>query len=206
MAVSDTEQLVAEALQAQSLEELSGFAESNPALARLATAPDLDQLLREVQYLRSGDQPGRQLHARILAECHLSPQRRIDELRRVLSDEPDPKVIRWIVIGFRNAASASALPDLHSLAHHASADVRFPVPDALSACATSFDDVAHALLELSRDQDPDVRWSAAFELGAWWADTKDPRIRRRLSALRTDDESQEVRNAAADALSGGEER
>ena len=38
----------------------------------------------------------------------------------------------------------------------------------------------------------DVRWSAVFELGAWWNDEQDPRIEAHLQEARIDDPSDEV--------------
>ncbi len=199
MGVRRIKQLLTRALQLQDLEADSSFAASNPALDELMAENDFEGILQASQYLRSGAADERQLYARLLAGINFPPDRRLAEVLHALEDESDPSVIRWLVFGLRNAASVAALDTLRDLARHPSAEVRFPVPDALSSCAHRFDEISDVLLELSRDPDSDVRWSAVFELGAWWSDTKDPRIGARLDEAKHSDPSAEVRRTADEA-------
>lgn len=192
--------LLAEALRLQDLEDDPSFGGSNPALDQLTADADFETLLQHARHLRAGSSKERQLHARLVAGANMPADRRLAEVSQSLAEESDPRVIRWLVFGLRNAASASALSRLRELAQHPSSEVRFPVPDALSACADRFEEIADLLFQLSHDADADVRWSAVFELGAWWKDTPDSRIESRLSELRTNDPSDEVREAAKEGL------
>lgn len=192
--------LLSEALHLQDLEDDASFSGSNLALAQLTAHADFKILLQQTSHLRQGLMKERQLHARLLADANMPADRRLAEIFQSLANEADPKVIRWLVFGLRNAASASALPTLRELAQHSSSEVRFPVPDALSACTDRFEEIADVLFALSHDADADVRWSAVFELGAWWRETQDPRIEARLSEIRVDDPSDEVREVAAESL------
>lgn len=192
--------LLAEALRVQDLEDDPSFTGSNVALDQLTAQADFETLLQQTRHLRTGHAKERQLHARLLAGANMPAERRLAEVSQSLAGESDPKVIRRLVFGLRNAASASALDTLRELAQHPSSEVRFPVPDALSACAERFEEIADVLFELSHDADTDVRWSAVFELGTWWKDTRDPRIKTRLSEVCSDDPSDEVRQAATEGL------
>lgn len=193
--------VISEALRLQEVEEANAFATPNPALDAASQA-DFESLQQGLRYLREGSVHERQLHARLLSVANMPASRRLADLLHTLSEELDAKVIRWLVFGLRNTASASAIDKLLQLARHPSPEVRFPVPDALSACADNFDDIADALLDLSRDEDADVRWSAVFELAAWWTDAKDPRIKYRLWEISTADPSDEIRQVAQEALRG----
>jgi len=204
MGVTRLRELLARALRDQDPEADPSFAAPNPAFNELTAYADFEELLVASEYLRLGPTGERQLHARLLADSNMSPERRLAEVLRVLEDESDPTVIRWLVFGLRNAASPTALGLLRELANHESPEVRFPVPDALSASAETFEAIADVLLELSRDEDPDVRWSAVFELGAWWTEIKDPRIRDRLREVQESDPSYKVRRAAAEGLDPNE--
>lgn len=194
--------VISEALRLQEVEEANAFATANPALDAASQAGS-ESLLQALRYLRDGNVQERQLHARLLSVANMPESRRLTDLLHALAEESDAKVIRWLVFGLRNTASASAVDRLLQLARHPSPEVRFPVPDALSACAENFDVIADALLDLSRDEDADVRWSAAFELAAWWTDAKDPRIRYRFWEISTADPSNEIREVAREALRGG---
>ncbi len=192
--------LLSEALRLQEHEEETGFAGPNPALWHLTTAVDVEALFEQARFLRDGTVDERQLYARLVLDATIPAERRLADVMQALSDESDPKVMRWLVFGLRNAASNAAIAKLRELARHPSPKVRSAVPDGLSACADRFDEVAELLLKLSRDPDTDVRWSAVYELGAWWNESKDPRIEARLSELRVDDPSEEVRRVARDGL------
>lgn len=100
------------------------------------------------------------------------------------------------------------LPELERLAARHDDRVRFPVPDALSRCAPRFEAIETTLMQLSSDPDPDVRWSAAFELGAWLEDTDNlttaaelNRTLSRLQALAKSDPDHDVRMLATQRVS-----
>lgn len=196
--------LLSEALRLQEHEEETGFTGPNPALYQLTTAVDFEPLLDEARFLRDGTVDERQLHARLLSEATMPAERRLAEVLQVLSEEAEPKVMRWLVFGLGHTGSKAAIAKLRELAHHPSPRVRYAVPDGLSGCAERFDEVADLLLELSHDPNTDVRWSAVFELGAWWNESRDPRIEARLSELRVDDPSEEVRRVAREGLESNE--
>jgi hypothetical protein len=187
------------ALRLQEIQERSGFRTPNPALSRLLSQFDPETLLGHAHQLRMGDMKERQLHARLLADIDLPADRRLAEVLSTLGEESEPDVISWLVFAIRDTALPSALGSLRKLAEHPSPKVRFPIPDALSACATRFGDIADVLLALSQDVDAEVRWSATFELAAWWREEKDLRIEARLSQALADP-SDEVRRAAAEAM------
>lgn len=192
--------ILSAALRFQESEEATGFSAANPALVRLTSDVDFWKLLRHTRHFRTGDVAQRQLHARILASAAMPAGRRVSEVLETLVEESEPRVIRWLVFALRNAASRPALPGLLDLARHPSPDVRFPVPDTLSACAERLGDIDDALLRLSHDVDADVRWSTVFELGAWWSEVRDPRLEARLQEVRDDDPSDVVRHVAEEAL------
>ncbi|MDX1620456.1 MAG: HEAT repeat domain-containing protein [Nitriliruptorales bacterium] len=181
-------------------EENAGATNENPAFWQLMSGPNTGELLERIELLHNGTQAEREFAARALANVRIPSPDRLNRLRRLLKDERDPKVIRWLVGGLRNVRDPSALANVRNLVQHPSPHVRFVVPDALSACAASFDDVADDLLRLSRDADPDVRWSAVFELAEWLTDVDDARILSRLSELADSDESEDVRYVAANAV------
>lgn len=132
----------------------------------------------------------------------MSTETLVAEARAALAVEGEPNVLSWLVWALGDSRSREVLPDLRVLASHPSAEVRFPVPDALSMCAEGvFDLVAEALLELSRDVDDDVRWSAIFELAAWRVDTTDDRIQVRLSESAVTDDVPANREVALEGLS-----
>jgi hypothetical protein len=65
-----------------------------------------------------------------------------------------------------------------------------------------FDLIAHPLLSLSTDPDDGVRWSAAYELGAWLPESDDVRLHARVNELANDDSAeirQVIRQAAEEA-------
>lgn len=201
MEPNEIDKLLSEALQVQALEEQSGWHHPNPAFFRLCTEVDYGTLLKRARYLADGDADKRVLYARLLADASEMPSEdRAALAMEHIENEADPKVLARYVVGLRNAASAVALPRLRELARHPSPHVRFTVPDALSACTERFDQIANLLLELSRDDDREVRWSAIFEVGAWWGETSGDYLEARLADAASNDPSEEVRKAAADAL------
>jgi HEAT repeat protein len=182
-------------------------AAANPPLDEIQRQLTPSHLLDLVHQLRLRAPAERELAARLLTHSVLPGTVVTNEVRHALVDEDDPQVIRWLVAALQHSREPSAVPELKKLAEHADARVRFGVPDALSACARRFSDVADAMIALSRDNDRDVRWSAAFELGASLAgaskgvgDGRLDRVRSRLRELSTSDPDSDIRSTAARAL------
>jgi hypothetical protein len=207
MGMSPTDPLVAAALVTQEQERATGFASRNPSLEAIQNQLEPHELLRLVNELRLDGQPERELAARLLVHAALPGTAVTSEVQRLLQDEADPQVIRWLVAALQHARDPAAIGLLKCLATHPDARVRFGVPDALSSCASEFGDVADDLIELSTDGDRDVRWSATFELAAWLTGAtsaaQDPGAGRALSRLReiaASDPVSEVRSMAARAV------
>lgn len=207
MELSPTYPLVLAALATQEEERATGFASANPPLSMLQEQLEPRALLGLVHDLRSGHTAERELAARLLVQARLPGAAVVGEVRRALGDEEDPEVIRWLVAALQYAREPAALAELRRLARHPDGRVRYGVPDALSGCAERFGDVADTLIELSKDDDRDVRWSATFELVAWLTD-KPPRITSadrdsllmRLREIASADPDPEVRSKAAEAV------
>jgi len=207
MELSPTHPLVVSALARQEEERQTGFASANHAMSMLQEQLEQPALLSLVHGLRSGRLEERELAARLLVQARLPGAAVVDEVRLALRDERDPQVIRWLVAALQYAREPAGLAELRRLARHPDARVRFGVPDALSSCAERFGDVADTLVELSKDGDRDVRWSATFELVAWLDDLP-PRISsagrdrslRRLREIASADNDPEIRTMAAEAL------
>jgi HEAT repeat protein len=203
-----TDEIVLAALRTQEEERADGYFSGNPSLQEIQRqlAPaELLSLVRELR--RSRDAPVRELAARLLKEGPVPATSVTDEVRRALGDEEDPSVIRWLVSALQYARDPRALPDLKRLAGHPESEVRFGVPDALSFCAPQWRDVEDDLLQLSKDPEPDVRWSATFELAAWLEGPPDgtseadlARIRARLEELAQSEPDPDTRATAAEAL------
>ena len=200
--------IVRAALRTQEQERADGYFSGNPSLReiqrRLAPA-ELLVLVRELR--RSEHVPVRELAARLLKEDPVPGTGVTDEVRRALRGEKDPTVIRWLVSALQNGRDPRALADLKRLAGHPEAEVRFGVPDALSFCASQFRDIGDDLLQLSRDPEPDVRWSATFELAAWLegplggtSEADVERIRSRLEELARSEPDTDTGAKAAEAL------
>lgn len=201
MELVEARRLADEALVIQETEVADGFRSGNLVLARLATELEPSMLRLLVHELRVRAVAERQLAARLLKESSLSADDVVSEVRSALESETDPLVIGWLVTALGYTWSPAALPDLYALARHESSDVRVQVPDALSECAEAgFGQVGDSLLDLSRDEDHDVRWSAIYELAAWLPDASDERVRMRLADAATVDPVTEIRATAAGAL------
>lgn len=199
--------LVLAALANQEKERSTGFALANPALARIHEVLSRSELLNLVRTLRLGPPAERELSARLLGHSDLPGDEVVDEVIAALPDEQDPQVIRWLVAALQHAGAPQALTQLKDLAQHTDARVRFGVPDALSACSRSLGDVQDLLLKLSNDDDREVRWSAIFELVAWYRNSQaDPpsdleHLQSRLREVANSDPDGEIRSLALSAFS-----
>lgn len=112
------------------------------------------------------------------------------KLVAALAAEPNCDVIASIVVSLGHGSYAPAADAVLGLADHSEADVRWAVAHALTFLSDD-ERVAAALRQLSRDEDPEVRDWATFELGAVgpWNDADT------LAALiaRTDDRHTDTR-------------
>jgi hypothetical protein len=209
MEMSSTHSLVLAALAAQEEERATGFASADSSLSMLQEQLEPSALLGLIHELRSGRLAERELAARLLVQARLPGAAVVDEVRLALGDEQDPQVIRWLVAALQYARESTGLADLTRLARHPDARVRFGVPDALSSCGERLGDVADTLVEMSKDGDRDVRWSATFELVAWVGEASPrtttagrDRLVERLRVIASADADPEIRSMAAQADSG----
>jgi hypothetical protein len=166
--------LVQEALVGQEQERATGFASANAALDELLQVAQ-PGVLALVHELRSGEEPERELAARLLSASALASSVVQEEVREAAGTESDGDVLRWLVFALNATKDPGAIEQLVNFARHEDARVRFGVPDALSSCAARFGDISLLLGELSRDAERDVRWSATYELAAWLTE-RAPRI------------------------------
>jgi hypothetical protein len=200
--------VIAAALAEQDKHHASGFTSATPlrwAVQRQLDPEALRDLVRELR--QSDDVAERELSASLLAQAPLPGPIVLEEARSALQGENDGHVIGRLLEAIAFSHQPDALPELHKLADHPDAQVRYLVPDALSGCGAPFDDVEGDLTKLSGDTDCDVRWSATYELTAWLREPDDAttaqrtRILARLHELAANDPDEDVRSLAAENLS-----
>lgn len=123
----------------------------------------------------------RDLGATILGELGLPTRAFPDEsvaiLNRMLDSEEDEEVLGAIAFAMGHLRHEGAVASLVKRKNHPSADVRYAVVFGLLTHET--DPAITALIELSTDEDDDVRDWAAFGLGSQ-IDTDTPAIREAL--------------------------
>jgi hypothetical protein len=208
MAMDTADPMVLAALREQEEQRASGFDQATPALSALQHIAPSDLLALVSEMRRSERVVERELGARLLCQSPLPVPRVAEAVREALNSEQDAAVISRLVWALVYAPAENMLPDLERLATHGDAEVRFPVPDALSRCAPRFEAVEDTMMQLTADPDRDVRWSAAFELAAWSEGPSNlrteadlVRILARLRGLADSDEDDEIRALAAQAIS-----
>lgn len=200
MELDTARQLAGPAVVAQRVEMADGFTSANQHLLSLADSLSLGEALEVASALGQGVSEERSIGARILIHADIDPHGRLDAATRALNGEEDPRVARWLIAALGRSRLREAILVVGEYVRHPNAQLRFQVPDALSACATDLSDIHEDLLTLSMDSDDDVRWSAVFELGAWYAENPGSETHARLVDAATYDLSEEVRGAARDAL------
>jgi hypothetical protein len=207
-----TDPMVLAAFREQEEQRAAEADEGRPALYALQQIPPPELLALARELRRSEDVRERELAAWLIGQSPLPATTISDEVREALATEEDPEVICRLIWALVYAPAADMLPELERLAAHRDDRVRFPVPDALSRCAPRFEAIEMTLMQLSSDPDPDVRWSAAFELGAWLEDSEDlttavelARILSRLRDLAGSDPDDEVRALATQRVSEAEQ-
>jgi HEAT repeat protein len=190
----------------QDIEFRSDFAVANNSLHSTVTeADEIELLAAGRREIRSEDPRRRILGVRLIRELKHYSQDATAEIGRMLTAEPDPEVMYWVVGAFGFLKSDSVADRLRGLASHPSPGVRYNVATALANCASAEmpSDSVDTLLDLARDRNAEVRFSATFELGTWWPVSHDPRIESALRrAIDTDNDAFVVR-AARDAIQEG---
>ncbi len=156
--------------------------------------------------LRSDDPTDRELAARVLRE--LGPQdeaghrpfttEAIPLLRSLLPQEPDPRVLGWLISALAYNSAVETLEDVVRFAAHPHWRVRFHVAAALPSLMSPTAPEAEALdaLEkLCQDEEPDTRFYALYALLEQFADLPSSRLAPTLAAL-TDDPDDQIREMA----------
>jgi hypothetical protein len=182
-------------------ETLLGVAGLTPELRRFTSNLDAAAQREIVRELQRGSTAERELAARMLIESGSPTSQVLEDARRALAQETDPAVLSWLVDALGYTRDPGAIPDLLVLSECESPRVRFAVPSALSMCAgDDVEAILDALLSMSADLDPEVRWSAAYELVEWLRAAPNSRISDRLSALNTSDQPREIAELVDEAL------
>lgn len=155
------------------------------------------EVLAEAQTLcSSAHAKERTLGANIMGQLGIPdrafPNECFQTLAGMLIDESDPGVLQAIAVAYGHLHDVRAVELLAPLRNHADADVRFGVVQAMSR----HDDplAIQSLIELSRDEDEDVRDWATFGLGSM-TEVDTPEIREALLA-RLDDTHEDAREEA----------
>ena len=129
----------------------------------------------------------RKLGADILGQLGVPDRAFPDEcfhtLARMVTDETDSEVLESIGIAFGHLHDIRAVELLAPLRHHISADVRLGVVHGISRQEDAL--AISVLIELSRDEDYEVRDWATFGLGSM-IETDSPEIREALIARLAD--------------------
>lgn len=152
---------------------------------------DAEVLEKARELCVSSNAKERKLGADILGQLGV-PERAFPEdcfqiLAQTLAHESDPIVLEAIAIAYGHLNDVRAVKLLVPLKKHPDADVRFAVVKGISC---HDDELAiHTLIELSRDEDTDVRNWATFGLGSM-IDTDTPEIREALLARITDSDDE----------------
>jgi HEAT repeat protein len=154
-----------------------------------------------VHLLFNDDPTTRELGARVLRE--LGPYddaghrpftaRAVPVLVNRLSQEPDPRVLGWVVSALGYNGAREALGDLLPLAEHPHWRVRFHVASALPSLVDPerIEPAAVAALErLCRDDEADTRFYAIYALVEEVVGVDTDRLSRCLTALRDDPDEQ----------------
>ena len=161
---------------------------------------DRESLDLAVQLLDSEEPDDRSLGADILGQLGAPGkpfvEERLSKLIELLERETDSGVLAAGATALGHLADHRALESLLRLVRHPSADVRFAVAGALPRCLGEPEDErgVEALIELSGDDDEDVRDWAVFGLGSE-VDTDSPDVREALYR-RIDDVHADTRDEA----------
>lgn len=201
-----TPQLVDALLKKQDDEFRLDHSASNSLLhSVIADAPEEELFTAGRRELGSDDPMRRILGIRLIRELKSHREQAKAALTEMIDNESDATVLFWLVSAFGFIESDERVAAWLRL-HSADDDpaMRYAVATALANCASPelADESLSALLDLSHDQNAEVRFSAIFELGSWWLLNRDPRIEAELRRAALGDEDSEVASAAKYALAG----
>jgi methionyl-tRNA formyltransferase len=172
-----------------------------PFLAALCWRGSEDVLATMSELAESGDARERCVAAYVLGQLGVPSRTFPDEsagaLARMAVGESDPAVLATIAHAFGHLGEGHGVELLLSLADHEEAPVRDGVARGLAG--RSDPQAIAALVELSADEDPEIRDWATFSLGTL-AQADTPDLREALAA-RLEDEDEEVRVEAVLGLS-----
>jgi hypothetical protein len=190
------------ALVAQALRDRRDDPEAySPSLESLHRRADGEVCDVALGLLGSGEAAERILAVRILRELEAVGdkdrerpfwQRSLPAFLDAMANERDAEVMRELIAGIGFLGRPEALIRLTGLTQYPDGGVRYSLAGAIAATIADLsrpEAVAIASLDrLAEDEDPDVRYSAVFEL-AWWG-PDDPTVRRRLSIAAEDTDEQ----------------
>jgi len=126
------------------------------------------------------------------------PGESVSTLLGILESEQDPDVLQAACVALGHQGDTAAIGPLIKFKDHASEDVRHGVAFGLLGHRDAH--AVEALIELSGDDDSDVRDWATFGLGAILEDVDTPQLRDALFA-RLDDPDDDTRGEALSGLS-----
>jgi hypothetical protein len=177
-------------------------------LVELHNRPQRDVFDAAVRLARHDHADRRQLGIRILRE--LGPEQpgggrpftaeTAPLLCERLRDEPDPRVLGWVISALGYHAVLESLPGVLALAGHSSAWVRFSVAGALPGLINPIaiePQAASVLAGLCHDEDPEIRFYALYAL-VEEVNGLEPALLARVTAALRDDPDTQVRGLAAD--------
>ncbi|MGH2770927.1 MAG: HEAT repeat domain-containing protein [Actinomycetota bacterium] len=155
---------------------------------------------RAVELLDSEKAGDRSLGADILGQLGVPAkpflEERLSKLTELLERETEAEVLASGATALGHLGHLGALDALLQLAQHPSAEVRFSIAGALPSCLGKPEDERgiQALIELSNDEDEDVRDWAVFGLGSQ-VDANSAAVREALYS-RIDDVHEDTRDEA----------
>jgi hypothetical protein len=155
-----------------------------------------------LQLLDGADPLGRILGSRFIRELVPLDAAVTTKVLAKLDSEQDAVVVAWLIKALAFLGQSEALPAVSRFVDHPCGEVREAVATAISGCSSAqlSAGARAALLNLARDVDPGVRFSAVFELGEWWhRDRADVLIEHELRNA-THDVAASVQHAANAAL------
>jgi HEAT repeat protein len=192
-------------LSRQDIEFREDFSAANSLLHSVVSgSPEEDLFAAGSRELGSEDPRRRILGVRLIRELKEYRAEATAALTKMMGHERDSAVLYWIVSAFGFLKSDSVAERLRQLAEDTDPGIRYEVATALANPAGSELPAAslEVLLALCRDINPEVRFSAVFELGSWWLINHDPRIESVLRRAALEDEDGDVADAARYALAG----
>jgi HEAT repeat protein len=201
-----TQEFVDKLLLRQAEEFQAEFDSPNDLLATtILDTPELELLRVGERLMRDADPAARILGVRLIRELRQYEAQAANDLADSLGNERDEDVLAWIVSAFGFVSSDLVTMDLLGLAAHPDPSIRYHTATALANRARG--DLPGpslaALVTLCDDDDAEVRFSAVYELGAWWLVSNDPAIEAVLDRAARDGDPFVLR-AARNALAKGQ--